>query len=434
MRILLAHNKYQHPGGEDVVFEQEGKLLSESGHEINKFVVSNDSIEGLISKADAFLNILDNRRVVEEFADQVSSFKPDVVHFHNFFPRLSPGAVSYVLERKIPTLQTLHNFRHVCANGMFLRRNSICQMCLNRPMRIPALIHRCYRHSSLATFAVARVGRRFRQLCDSYPHHLTLVALTSFAREQMINDGYSPYQILTKPNSAPDAGVGPQTRERRVLFVGRLSVEKGADFLIQLAKSIDATFEIIGDGPERERLRASASRNVVFRGWLDHHDVLERIKSATVLAVPSRWFEGFPMIVPEAFSTGTPIIASRIGSLAEIVEDGISGITRESDNHQSWREAIQLMLDDPRLARSLGHGARLVFEEKYTSQHNLRRLIEIYSYAIDRAAKSTPGDGVSTQQATELRSSPLNLIDGLDQKNENCLHHQYYCSIHAQGL
>jgi glycosyltransferase involved in cell wall biosynthesis len=387
MRILLAHNKYQHPGGEDVVFEQEGQLLSEAGHEVNRFVVSNDSIEGLIAKTDAFLNVLDNRRVVEKFADQVSSFRPDVVHFHNFFPSLSPGAVSYVLERKIPTLQTLHNFRHVCANGMFLRRNSICQLCLNRPMRIPALIYRCYRHSSPATFAATRVSRRFRQLFDSYPHHLTLIALTSFAREQMISDGYSPYQILTKPNSAPDAGVGSQPRERRVLFVGRLSPEKGADFLIQLAKSVDATFEIIGDGPESERLRAAASRNVVFRGRLQHQQVLERIKGATVVAIPSRWFEGFPMIVPEAFSTGTPVIASRIGSLAEIVDDGISGLTRDVDNHQSWREAIQLLLDDPCLAKTLGHGARLTFEKNYTNQHNLERLIEIYSCAIDRAAK-----------------------------------------------
>jgi glycosyltransferase involved in cell wall biosynthesis len=388
MRILLAHNKYQQPGGEDVVFEQEAKLLAESGHQVNKFAINNDKIGGLASKADALLNVLDNRRVVEEFGDQVSSFRPEVVHFHNFFPRLTPAAVSYVLERKLPVLQTLHNFRHICANGMFFRRNNICQLCLNRPSRIPALIHRCYRHSSLATFAVTRVGRRFRRLFDSYPDHLTLIALTRFAREQMINDGYSPYHILTKPNSAPDAGVGSQPRDRRVLFVGRLSAEKGAAFLVQLAKSIDATFEIIGDGPENEGLRAAASRNVVFRGQLEHPQVIERIKGATVVAIPSRWFEGFPMIVPEAFSTGTPVIASRIGSLAEIVEDGISGFTREVDSHQSWREAIQLLLDNPGLAKTLGHGARLIFEKQYTHQHNLERLIEIYSHAIDRAAKS----------------------------------------------
>ena len=388
MRILLAHNRYQHPGGEDVVFEQEAKLLSESGQHVSKFTINNDSIEGLASKADALLNILDNRRVVEEFSDQVSSFRPEIVHFHNFFPRLTPGAVSYVLECKIPTLQTLHNFRHVCANGMFLRRNSICQLCLNKPMRIPALVHRCYRHSSLATLAVTRVGRRFRQLSDSHPHHLTLVALTSFARKQMIDDGYSPKQIITKPNSVPDTGIGPEARERRVLFVGRLSVEKGVDFLVKLANSIDAVFEIIGDGPESERLRAIAPRNVVFRGRLEHQDVLERIRAAAVVAIPSRWFEGFPMIVPEAFSAATPVIASRIGSLAEIVEDGVSGLTRQVDDYRSWKEAIQLVIDHPHVARSLGRKARQIFEENYTSQHNLRRLIEIYSHAIDRAATS----------------------------------------------
>jgi glycosyltransferase involved in cell wall biosynthesis len=388
MRILLAHNRYQQRGGEDLVFEQEASLLSGSGHEVSTFLVSNDQIEGVRSKLETALNVLDNRQVVEEFADQVSSFRPEIVHFHNFFPRLTPGAVRHVIARKIPALQTLHNFRHVCANGMFLRRGSVCQSCLNRPMRLPALIHRCYRNSSLATFAVTRVGRRFRQLFDSHPSHLTLVALTAFAREQMIADGYSPGRIFIKPNSVADSGCGSQTRERRVLFVGRLSVEKGVDFLMELARSIDAIFEIIGDGPEMQRLRAVAPNNVIFRGWLDHHDVIERIKSAAVIAVPSRWFEGFPMTVLEAFSAGTPVVASRIGSLAEIVEDGISGLIRDVGHHQSWRESVQLLLDDTRLATTLGQGARRAFEKKYTNQHNLRRLTEIYALAVDRAAAS----------------------------------------------
>jgi glycosyltransferase involved in cell wall biosynthesis len=389
MRILLAHNTYQQRGGEDVVYEQEAELLAKSGHEVSKFTISNDSIEGLASKADAFLNVLENRGAVEAFSRQMSSFKPDVVHFHNFFPRLSPAAVSCALERNIPTLQTLHNFRHVCANGMFLRKNSVCQLCLNHPMRIPAVIHGCYRHSRLGTVAVTRVGRRVRQLFDSYPRYLTLIALTRFARAQMIRDGYSPDQLFIKPNSVPDAGVGPLLRERRVLFVGRLSLEKGVDFLVQLARSIDAVFEIIGDGPEADRLRASASCNVVFRGRLEHPAVLERIKGAAAVAVPSRWFEGFPMIVPEAFSTGTPVISSRIGSLAEIVNDGISGLTRDVNDYQAWKDAIQLLLDDRSFAAALGAGARLAYEKEYTSQHNLRRLMEIYSQAISRAEGSS---------------------------------------------
>jgi glycosyltransferase involved in cell wall biosynthesis len=385
MRILLAHNRYQQPGGEDVVFEQESNLLSEAGHEVDQFIVSNDRIGGTLSKIETALNVLENRRAVEELADKIASFKPEVVHFHNFFPRMTPAAVRLVVERNIPALQTLHNFRHVCANGMFLRQGSICQLCLNHPIRLPAMIHRCYRHSAMATFAVTRVGHRFRQLFDSSPSHLTLIALTSFARDQMVADGYSPSRIFVKPNSVPDHGVGAQTRDRRVLFAGRVSVEKGVDFLIELARSIDATFEIVGDGPESQRLRANAPGNVVFRGRLEHEEVLERIKNAAVVVVPSRWFEGFPMTVLEAFSAGTPVIASRIGSLAEVVEDGVSGLTREVDDHDAWKAAIQLLLDDRTMAATLGQGARLAFENKYTNQQNLVRLMDLYSYAIDRA-------------------------------------------------
>lgn len=395
MRILLAHNKYQQLGGEDIAFEQESELLSEAGHAVRKFVVSNDAIKGLSAKLATFLNVLENRPVIDELGAQVSSFKPEIVHFHNFFPTLSPAAVAHVLEREIPVLQTLHNYRHVCANAMFLRDGTVCQLCLNKPARVPAIVHRCYRKSLLGSYAVVRVGRRIRQLYDAHPQHLTLIALTNFSREQMINDGYSPSRILIKPNSIPDAGLGPQARERRVVFVGRLSPEKGADFFVRLAKSIDAIFEVIGDGPERERLGAISSQNVVFHGRLEHHQVLERIKGAAVVAVPSRWFEGFPMIVLEAFATGTPVIASRIGSLAEIVEDGISGITPEVDDYLAWQQAIQLMLDEPERARLLGQGARLTFEKRYTSAHNIERLLDLYSRAIDRAAAAR-GNSVPT--------------------------------------
>ncbi len=389
MRILLAHNRYQQRGGEDVVFEQEANLLSAAGHEVAKFIVSNDQIDGFFAKVETTLNILDSRRMVEALSERISSLSPEVVHFHNFFPRMTPGAVRHVVERRIPALQTLHNFRHICANGMFLRHDAICQLCLNRPARLPAMTHGCYHHSRLATFAVTRVGRRFRQLYDAYPSRLTLIALTEFARDQMTADGYSAKQIVVKPNSVPDHGVGSPVRDRRVLFVGRLSAEKGVDFLIELARSVDATFEIIGDGPERERLQARAPANVVFRGRLAHEEVIERIKSAAVVAVPSRWFEGFPMIVLEAFSIGTPVIASRIGSLGEVIEDGISGLTRDVGHHESWKNAIQLLLEDRHLATTLGQGARLAFEEEYTDQHNLERLMGIYSHAIDRAASGT---------------------------------------------
>ncbi|MFT4115679.1 glycosyltransferase family 4 protein [Bradyrhizobium sp.] len=399
MRILLAHNRYQQRGGEDIVFEQEAKLLAEAGHEVGEFVISNDTIESVASKAATFLNILDNRRIVQQFAEQVTSFKPELVHFHNFFPRLSPAAVAYSVQSNIPTVHTLHNFRHVCAGGMFLRNDSVCQLCLKHPMRLPAVIHRCYRNSAIGSYAVTRVGHRFRQLLDKHPHHLTLIALTEFVRQQMISDGFPPSQIVTKPNSVPDAGIGGQTRERRVLFVGRLSSEKGVSFFIELAKSVDAIFEIIGDGPEKDQLSANAPRNVVFRGWLDHQAVLERIKSAAVVVVPSRWFEGFSLIVAEAFSTATPVVVSRMGSLAELVEDDISGFTRELDDFPSWKEAIERLLNTPQLARDLGRGARLAFERKFTRERNLQRLSEIYSAAIERATMASGQPLASTSAA-----------------------------------
>jgi len=389
MRVFIVHNQYQHRGGEDVVVEDETRLLRAAGHAVETFIVSNDSIVSFADKVGTVLRALDNIAITRELDNALASFLPDVVHFHNVFPRLTPGAILCSLKRGYPTVQTLHNYRHICAEAAFLRNDQICQSCLGTRWRLPALQHRCYRGSLAGTYSVIRIGKRVRYLFDTYPRHFTLIALTNFARAKMQKDGFAGERIFVKGNSSPDPGSSPEQRDKRIIFLGRLNHEKGADLLVQAAPHIDAIVEIIGDGPERASLMAAAPANVKFRGQLGRDGVIEALKRATAIAVPSRWFESCPMVVLEAFSTATPVVAPSIGPLAELIEHERSGVVVENHTVSSWINALQGLTDNPQRARKLGLGARAAYEARFSEARNLERLTGIYEAAIRQAVLST---------------------------------------------
>jgi glycosyltransferase involved in cell wall biosynthesis len=383
MRILIAHNRYQQKGGEDAVVDTETSLLRDAGHDVETLFVSNDEIVGLAGKLRAMVESLDNPAAATALIETVSRFAPDIVHFHNTFPRLTPGAVAAVLDRGVPVVQTLHNFRLVCAGALFLRDGQICEKCLGGS-RWPAVRHRCYRGSAVGSALVGRVGRRFRELYDAHPDRYVLIALSDFAKAKLVADGFAPDRIAVKGNTARDPGVGPEPRERRIVFVGRLSPEKGADLLLRIAESVDATVEIVGEGPEMSRLARSPPPNVVFTGRLPHEAALARIKSAAALALPSRVYEGFPVVIPEAFAAATPVLAPRLGALPELVTHGTTGWVLPAGDVAAWIGATREAIDDPVGARRLGRGARAAFETRYAAPINRRELEMIYAATIRR--------------------------------------------------
>jgi glycosyltransferase involved in cell wall biosynthesis len=384
MRILIAHNRYQQRGGEDVAVENEFALLERSDHVVERFLVSNDEIVGVAKRIQSAAQTVNNPKAVAAFTKTVSKFSPDIVHFHNIFPRLTPGAVLKSLQLGIPTIQTLHNFRLVCVNGQFLRNGEICEACLGGS-QWPGIFHRCYRGSAIGSLAVSRMSRSFRLIYDRFPKHLTLITLTEFAKSKMVAGGYDPGRIVIKGNTTPDWGVGPDNRERRIVFVGRLSKEKGADLLVRIADRINADFEIIGEGPELESLRRIAPRNVALLGWRSHDEVVQRIKTAAAVAMPSRCYEGFAIVIVEAFATATPVLASRLGAIPKIVRDGQTGLTLAADDEPEWEAGIRSLIDDAGLARRLGLRARAAYEAEYSEPANLKQLVEIYEAAIERS-------------------------------------------------
>jgi glycosyltransferase involved in cell wall biosynthesis len=382
MKILVAHNYYKDRGGEDVVFENEVRLLKSAGQEVRAITVSNDTIKSPLENLMTAIRAAKNPTGVASMAQAIREFQPNIVHVHNFFPLLSPAVYQVCHLAGIPVVQTLHNFRTFCAAAVLAREGNICRLCINGSP-IWAVRYRCYRGSIIGSAAVARMiavhrkQKTWSTLVDRY------IALSRFGRDLFIEAGFPAERIDIKPNFIEDPGVPPDDISRNgVLFVGRLSSEKGVRYLVEACASRGYPLRIVGTGPEFPRIRQLASPNVIFLGNLRREVVLDEMRRAAVIVLPSIWYEGMPMVVIEAFASATPVIVSRIGALPEIVEDGVTGFHVPPANSNALAERIGHVLRNPDEARRLGQAGRRTFLREYTSSTNLKLLEAIYERCL----------------------------------------------------
>ena len=319
MRVMLLHNTYQHPGGEDQVFAAEGALLEERGHDVERFTISNDLINGMSRTALAASTIW-NRDSYRTLRARFRATRPDVAHFHNTFPLLSPSALSAARDEGVPVVQTLHNDRLLCVNALLFRDGHICNDCLGHRVPWQGVAHGCYRGSRLASGAVATMIALHRARGTWMNDVDVYIALTEFARRTFIAGGLPADRIVVKPNFVhPDPGLGDASGNF-ALFVGRLVPEKGIRTLIDAWQHIGVKvpLRIVGDGPLAPEVAAAAAQCAGIT-WLGRHpraEVLALMRAATLLIFPSTWYEGFGMTVAEALAVGLPVVASRVGGMA----------------------------------------------------------------------------------------------------------------------
>ncbi len=390
MNILLIHNHYQQPGGEDAVFSAEGALLREAGHHVITYTRSNDEVRALgawgrLTLPARWVWAGDSVRALRQL---IAREKPDVAHFHNTHFMISPAAYYACREAGVPVVQTLHNYRLLCPNALFLRGGAVCELCLGRTPPWPGVRYGCYRGSRLQTAGMAamltfhRWRRTWQEQVDCY------IALTEFARQKFIQGGLPAEKIAVKPNFQPDPGEG-LGREPFALFVGRLSVEKGLDVLAAAWEKLNVPLKIAGDGPLRATLAAQMTPprqgTVTLLGQQPHAAVLNLLRQARFVVVPSTWYESFPMVVVEAFACGTPVIASRLGALAEIVADGRTGLHFTPGDAADLAAKVAWAWEHPEEMAAMGRNARAEYEAKYTPERNYEMLMAIYRTAIARA-------------------------------------------------
>lgn len=379
VRVLIVHNRYQQSGGEDAAVERDIASLTRAGHPVEAMVFENDSIASASARLWTALEAAHAPRAIARVRAAVTRFQPEVVHVHNFFPLVSPGVHAAVRRMGVATVQTLHNFRLVCANGMLTREGRPCEVCLDRSP-YHAVRYRCYRGSRLGSLAVARMIDAHRR-ADTWTHQVNrFIALTSFARSFFERAGLPPARIRVRPNGLPDPGQ-PDLRPRSgILFVGRLSAEKGVDVLQAAARLSRASVTVIGKGPLADVLAEEPQLKLL--GLRDHKDVQAAMACAAAVVVPSLWYEGLPMVIAEAFAAGTPVIASRIGALADLVEDGVTGLHVTPGDAADLARAMDRIVETPEAARSMGQAARRVYERDWAEDVTTRSLLAIYAEAI----------------------------------------------------
>jgi glycosyltransferase involved in cell wall biosynthesis len=395
MKIVLVHNTYQQPGGEDVVFEQEKALLQRAGHHVATYCRSNHEI----SKLSAFDRAMVIPRTIwssdshREFSELLRRENPDVVHIHNTFIMISPSIYSACRDHGVPVVQTLHNFRLLCPAATFFRDGRVCEECIDDGLR-KSVSHCCYRDSRSATAAIALVLAVHRRL-DTWNELVDrFIALSDFSRGKFVASGFPAEKVVVKPNFV-DPDPGPRNSDgdgEYALFAGRLSKEKGLPTLVQAWTHLKTRLplEIIGDGPEREMLEeqteASGNREIVFHGRSSHEATLAAVKRARFVVLPSECYENFPMSIVEALACGTPVICSRLGGMAELIEDHRTGLLFTPGNADDLAEKVEWAVTHPTELAEMGAEARREFERKYTAEKNYSHLMEIYESTVQTRA------------------------------------------------
>jgi len=372
--VLFVHNAYQRQGGEDSVVAEEIALLESHGHSVETYFRHNDDIAGL-SSAAAARQTLWASRTTHELAVLIRDFRPDIIHVHNTFPLISPSVYWAADRAGVPVVQTLHNFRLMCLNALFLREGKVCEDCMGHlPWR--GVARACYRGSRAASAVLAGMLTLHRGLGTYQNKVARYIALNEFCRGKFIEGGLPAEQVVVKPNFVDFAAPLPSPRAG-LLFVGRLSVEKGVTTLAQaMALSPDAALRVAGDGPEAGVLDGVAG--VVRLGSLPGEAVRQEMSRAAALVVPSICYENFPRTIAEAFACGLPVIASRIGALADIVTDGETGLLFEPGNPRDLADKLAWALAHPEEMAAMGRNARTQYEAEFSAEVNYRRLMEIY--------------------------------------------------------
>lgn len=393
LKILMIHNRYQYRGGEDFVFEVESEMLSRHGHTVEQLIFDNKEIQTGFDKFMLVLQGIYNSSSAKRVEGVIKRFQPDIIHVHNFFPLASP-AIFYVAERhNVPTVVTLHNFRLVCPSATLYFKGRIYEDNLHRLVPFDAIMRGVYRNSKIQTAGLAAITT-VHNLIGTWKNKVgKFIVLTDFARKKFLSSALrvDSNQFAVKPNFVDDYGFGePEKREDFFLVVGRLSDEKGIDTLLRASDLGNFKVVLMGDGPLKDQVLKAAAKNpnIQYMGFQDKTVIQDYMKRCRALLFPSLSYEGLSITMLEALSMGTPIIASRLGSMAEVLTDHVNGLHFEPGNAEELLAKINELDDNPSLVVKLGANARKSYVELYTPEVNYKILLDIYTQLLTRHAVS----------------------------------------------
>lgn len=421
LRILIVHNAYRIPGGEDSVVENEAALLKAAGCEVEFYTKNNKEMDDyrLYQKALLPFRSIYSGKTYREVKALIQKKQIDLVHVHNTLTIISPSVYYAALSCGVPVVQTVHNYRLICPGALLLRNGHVCTDCLTGGLSC-SVRHRCYRGSKIQTLINSLILRYHRRR-DVY-RKISYICLTEFNREMLLKlntvgkhpkERIRPANVYVKPNFAADPGAPKSydTRTRRFLFVGRLDVSKGIYDLLDawtqyeaaLAAAADTTtgasasdaanmpsaieLWLCGTGPEGTRIKELISErgltHVRFLGQCPHEQILELMSDSLAVCMPSKWYEGFPVTIAESYACGTPVIGSHLGNVGNLILHGQTGFHFPPDDIDALAAYfINWEKEYEKTARLMSIQARRLYEECYTPERNLEQLLDIYEKVL----------------------------------------------------
>mgnify|MGYP003292625866 CR=1 FL=1 len=349
-KILIVHNYYQIPGGEDTVVANEKKMLEDHGHQVALYTRHNSEMK-TFSKIQKLLlpfSTIFSLKTYREVKALIKKEKVDAVHVHNTLNLISPSVYYAAFHCKVPVVQTIHNFRLLCPGAAFYRDGHICEDCVSKGLMC-AVKYSCYRGSRLQTLACV-ISTGLQRILGTYGR-LNYICLTEFNKNKLLQlKQMKEENIYVKPNfvEASTKIMSYEERKEQFVYAGRLDSLKGIDVLLKAWEMFEAKEEkliICGTGPEeswcKKYVEEHHLKNVELKGFVENTEVKKIIGESKALILPTRWYEGFPMTIVESYSVGTPVVASDLGNAGSLVEEGKSGLKFQTDSPESLCETLK---------------------------------------------------------------------------------------------
>lgn len=389
MKVLFVHNFYQNFGGEDACALAEKELLESHGEELILYTRDNKELRqySLFEKFAAPLEAVDSARTREEVAEIVRKQKPDVAYVHNFFPLVSPSLFETLYQLKVPCVQVAHDFRLVCPNALLYTKGAICEECSHGDF-FSAIRNRCYRDSYVASIVAASViaSARRNSVFDMIS---AFVCPTEFSKRKLSEAGIPEHRLFVKPHFIETAAIEPNFGGKYVLYLGRLAPEKGVETLVRaMAMNRKIPLKLVGTGPLekvlRSYIREKRLKNIDLTGFKSGAEKWRLLRGSAFVVVPSECYETFGLSALEAYAAGKCVVASRLGALPYIVQDGRTGLLFKAGDTGELSEVIRCLWSQPEEIEEMGRYARGHAEMNYTASKNYEMLRWILSEAISR--------------------------------------------------
>lgn len=382
MKVLIIHTTYRFRGGEDSVVFNEIELLKSAGVEVELLQFSNDG--------NTLLKVLQmpfNYSAYVRTKKTISSFGPDIIHIHNLHFGGSPSVIHAIKKCKVPFVMTLHNYRLLCPSATLFAKGKIFTDSVNKLFPLQAILKGVYLKSIPLTFWVS-LSMMFHQLIGTWKRTSKFIALGEHGRQLFIDSKLKlkAEQIVVKPNFCYSLTINESAEGDYYLYVGRLSEEKGLSVLLKAFAKNKLPLRIVGTGPLAHQVKAYSHKyfNINYLGDLKKENVYTLLKNATALVFPSLWYETFGMVIIEAFSTGTPVIASYLGQLRFLISNQYNGLHFSTGDDKDLIEKISFFQNLPEHTRQeYRRNARKTYEEKFTPEKNAQELLSIYNSVIN---------------------------------------------------